>query len=88
MLKAMAEQSPDAARDVTQDFLTTGRVGRRNALPDILGEHALTTTSELPDRFKSLSTAGEPPNLTDASHPLSIVCHCPSLSICNFAKYH
>ncbi|XP_054270476.1 cAMP-dependent protein kinase inhibitor beta-like [Macrosteles quadrilineatus] len=56
MLSAMAEQSPDATRDVTQDFLTTGRAGRRNALPDILGEHALTSTSDLPDKLKGLST--------------------------------
>lgn len=59
MLSAMAEQSPDATRDVTQDFLTTGRAGRRNALPDILGEHALTSTSDLPDKLKGLSTQGE-----------------------------
>lgn len=59
MLNVMAEQSPDSTRDVTQDFLTTGRVGRRNALPDILGEHALVSTSDLPDRLQGLSTRGK-----------------------------
>lgn len=58
MLRVMAEQSPDATRDVTKDFLTTGRAGRRNALPDILGEHALVSTSDLPDRLQNLSTRG------------------------------
>lgn len=57
MLAVMSEQSPDTTRDVTQDFLTTGRAGRRNALPDILGEHALTSTSDLPERLKNLTTA-------------------------------
>ncbi|XP_075235453.1 uncharacterized protein LOC142332734 [Lycorma delicatula] len=60
MLLVMSEQSPDTCRDVTQDFLTTGRAGRRNALPDILGEHALTSTSDLPERLQCLSTKDEP----------------------------
>ncbi|XP_039295588.1 uncharacterized protein LOC111064579 [Nilaparvata lugens] len=42
-------------RDVTQDFLTTGRVGRRNALPNILGEHARLSTAQLPDQMSCLS---------------------------------
>ncbi|KAG8246855.1 hypothetical protein J6590_075517 [Homalodisca vitripennis] len=58
MFSVMAEQSPDATRDIAQDFLTTGRAGRRNALPDILGEHALVSTSDLPDRLQGLSTRG------------------------------
>ncbi|XP_046667838.1 cAMP-dependent protein kinase inhibitor beta-like [Homalodisca vitripennis] len=60
MFSVMAEQSPDATRDIAQDFLTTGRAGRRNALPDILGEHALVSTSDLPDRLQGLSTRDEP----------------------------
>lgn len=59
MLNVMAEQSPDSTRDVTQDFLTTGRAGRRNALPDILGEHSLVSTSDLPDRLQGLTTRGK-----------------------------
>ncbi|XP_050432843.1 uncharacterized protein LOC126840895 [Adelges cooleyi] len=42
--------------DISPDFLTTGRTGRRNALPDILGEHKLTTTADLPDRLQALTT--------------------------------
>ncbi|XP_050542901.1 cAMP-dependent protein kinase inhibitor beta-like isoform X2 [Daktulosphaira vitifoliae] len=42
--------------DISPDFLTTGRTGRRNALPDILGEHKLTSTADLPDRLQALTT--------------------------------
>lgn len=45
--------------DPVKDFLSTGRVGRRNALPNILSEHALTTTADLPDKLMGLSTNGE-----------------------------
>lgn len=45
--------------DLKKDFFNTGRVGRRNALPDILGTHCTTSTAELPDKFSSLSTSGE-----------------------------
>ncbi|XP_025418863.1 uncharacterized protein LOC112689386 isoform X2 [Sipha flava] len=44
--------------DISPDFLTTGRTGRRNALPDILGEHKLTSTADLPDRLQALTTNG------------------------------
>ncbi|KAI4473310.1 hypothetical protein M0804_015403 [Polistes exclamans] len=40
----------------TKAFLSTGRTGRRNALPDIHGKHAATSISDLPDRFGELST--------------------------------
>ncbi|KAK2575499.1 hypothetical protein KPH14_011222 [Odynerus spinipes] len=39
----------------TKEFLSTGRTGRRNALPDILGRPAATGVSDLPDRFGELS---------------------------------
>lgn len=39
-----------------KEFLTTGRTGRRNALPNILGRHAETGLLDLPDRFEELST--------------------------------
>lgn len=42
--------------DNSKEFLTTGRTGRRNALPDILGRHAETGLSDLSDRFEELST--------------------------------
>ncbi|XP_063223532.1 uncharacterized protein LOC134531674 isoform X1 [Bacillus rossius redtenbacheri] len=59
VLKMMAvmEQSPDTSHDPVQDFLTSGRTGRRNALPDILGEHAATSTADLPVCIQQLSTA-------------------------------
>lgn len=61
-----AEMTSNQDKDVTQvqyvdispDFLTTGRTGRRNALPDILGEHKLTSTADLPDRLQALTTNG------------------------------
>ncbi|XP_043929715.1 cAMP-dependent protein kinase inhibitor beta [Protopterus annectens] len=44
---------------VVTDFASTGRTGRRNALPDILGSPAGAGTSELPHKFSELSvTAG------------------------------
>ncbi|KAL1512569.1 hypothetical protein ABEB36_002143 [Hypothenemus hampei] len=39
-----------------QEFLTSGRTGRRNALPDILGQHAIVTSSDLPSRLQALTT--------------------------------
>lgn len=62
-----AEMTSNQDKDVTQvqyvdispDFLTTGRTGRRNALPDILGEHKLTSTADLPDRLQALTTNGK-----------------------------
>lgn len=42
--------------DPIQDFLSTGRVGRRNAMANILSEHALTTTADLPEKLMSLTT--------------------------------
>ncbi|KAF5307796.1 hypothetical protein FQR65_LT06668 [Abscondita terminalis] len=49
--------TPDCAGAThAEEFLTSGRTGRRNALPDILSEHALVTSSDLPGRLQSLST--------------------------------
>ncbi|EZA53532.1 hypothetical protein X777_07000, partial [Ooceraea biroi] len=42
--------------DNSKEFQLTGRTGRRNALPDILGRHAETGLSDLSDRFEELST--------------------------------
>ncbi|CAG9768835.1 unnamed protein product [Ceutorhynchus assimilis] len=39
-----------------QEFLSSGRTGRRNALPDILGQHAVVTSSDLPSRLQALTT--------------------------------
>lgn len=40
-------------------FYNTGRIGRRNALPDILGTHCTTTTADLSSQLGSLSTSGK-----------------------------
>ena len=41
---------------VVDDFLSTGRTGRRNALADILDEKtAYLSTADLPDQLQSLS---------------------------------
>ncbi|KAK9513003.1 hypothetical protein O3M35_001295 [Rhynocoris fuscipes] len=58
MLKLMSTSDEDGS-DTVKDFLTTGRVGRRNALPDILSDHALTNTADLPDKLMQLSTNGK-----------------------------
>lgn len=42
------------------EFFNTGRVGRRNAMPDILGQHCRTTTADLPDQLSALSTQDGP----------------------------
>ncbi|KAF5281240.1 hypothetical protein FQA39_LY05126 [Lamprigera yunnana] len=47
---------PECSTTHAQEFLTSGRTGRRNALPDILSEHALVNSSDLPARLQSLST--------------------------------
>ncbi|XP_018569660.1 cAMP-dependent protein kinase inhibitor alpha-like [Anoplophora glabripennis] len=54
-----APPTPDSTTH-TQEFLSSGRTGRRNALPDILGEHAVVTSSDLPSRLQGLSTADKP----------------------------
>lgn len=42
--------------ETSKEFLSTGRTGRRNALPDILGHHADTDTADLPSRLEALTT--------------------------------
>ncbi|XP_015904265.1 cAMP-dependent protein kinase inhibitor gamma [Parasteatoda tepidariorum] len=37
------------------DFLQTGRTGRRNAMPDIRAEGAAVSTASLPDSLQKLS---------------------------------
>lgn len=39
------------------EFYNTGRIGRRNALPDILGSHCTTTTADLPTQMGALTTS-------------------------------
>lgn len=53
--------------DLHNDFYNTGRVGRRNAMPDILGQHCKTTTADLPDQLNALSTNDSTGASTSAS---------------------
>lgn len=39
-----------------QEFLATGRTGRRNALPDILAQPPTIVPADLPTRLEALST--------------------------------
>lgn len=57
----MENADPSTSADSTKaidvdDFYNTGRVGRRNAMPDILGSHSTTTTADLPEKLKALTT--------------------------------
>jgi hypothetical protein len=58
MLAVMTEQSPDSNKDPVEAFLSSGRTGRRNAMADIRGEHAATSTSSLPECLEKLTTNG------------------------------
>lgn len=55
--------SPDRAAmtevEPVLDFATSGRTGRRNALPDILGSPAGVSPSELPMKLAELSINAE-----------------------------
>lgn len=42
---------------VVTDFASSGRAGRRNALPDILGSPAGSETSDLPQKLAELSVS-------------------------------
>lgn len=43
---------------VVSDFAATGRTGRRNALPDILGSTAGRGADDLPNKLAELSVGG------------------------------
>lgn len=47
----------------SKEFLSTGRTGRRNAMPDILGQHADTGTADLPSRLEALTTDSQHGNI-------------------------
>ncbi|XP_051951972.1 cAMP-dependent protein kinase inhibitor beta-like [Xyrauchen texanus] len=44
---------------VVSDFAATGRTGRRNALPDILGSTAGPGASDLPDKLAEVSVTDD-----------------------------
>lgn len=48
--------STSTEAESSSDFFNTGRIGRRNALPDILSSHATISTADLPDQLSSLTT--------------------------------
>lgn len=57
--QAAVDSGGTVSLDNNSDFYNTGRVGRRNALPDILNHHHSTTsTADLPDKLSALSTTG------------------------------
>ncbi|CAG9862776.1 unnamed protein product [Phyllotreta striolata] len=48
--------TPEEAALQEKEFLSSGRTGRRNALPDILGQHAVVTNEDLSSRLEGLTT--------------------------------
>lgn len=52
-----AGPSTSAEPESNSEFFNTGRVGRRNALPDILSSHATVSTADLPDQLSALTTS-------------------------------
>ncbi|KAJ3633915.1 hypothetical protein MTP99_010833 [Tenebrio molitor] len=54
--------TPETEETRPQDFLQSGRTGRRNALANILGEHAIVTSSDLPSQLEALTTKDKSDN--------------------------
>lgn len=54
------------AIDLLDDFVASGRTGRRNALPDILDEkHATVSTGELPFGMEKLKCSDADKNINN-----------------------
>lgn len=49
------------------DFQSTGRVGRRNALPDILNEDGTVSATDLPEKLSALTTNDPGESSSDAT---------------------
>lgn len=62
---------------VVTDFAASGRAGRRNALPDILGSPAGAGTSDLPHKLAELSISE---GNTCTFQKWTFFCSCPLLS--------
>lgn len=66
------------------EFYNTGRIGRRNALPDILGQHCTTTTADLPTQMGALTTSDcsnkPPPNTSSAGSANAMMGNTPTTS--------
>lgn len=55
--------------DRLQEFLSTGRAGRRNALPEFIGRHTQPGLVDLAERFKELSTDTDQPSGSGSQDP-------------------
>lgn len=65
------------------EFYNTGRIGRRNALPDILGSHCTTTTADLPTQMGALSTSdcsSKPVNTASMASGSNLMANAPTTS--------
>lgn len=60
--------STSAEPESNAEFFNTGRVGRRNALPDILSSHATVSTADLPDQLSALTTTDKNMPSTSSSN--------------------
>ncbi|XP_049529585.1 uncharacterized protein LOC125948000 isoform X2 [Anopheles darlingi] len=54
---AVKREGDGPSDEYHHQFYNTGRIGRRNALPDILGTHCTTTTADLSSQLGALSTS-------------------------------
>ncbi|XP_055542490.1 uncharacterized protein LOC129728116 [Wyeomyia smithii] len=72
-----------AGDEFHSEFYNTGRIGRRNALPDILGSHCTTTTADLPTQMGALSTSecsNKPSNTTATGNGTAMITTNPANS--------
>ena len=55
-----AKNGNEKSDEFQDEFYNTGRIGRRNAMPDILGSHSTTSSgADLPLKLSALSTNGQ-----------------------------
>ncbi|XP_056630279.1 uncharacterized protein LOC130901542 [Diorhabda carinulata] len=48
--------TPEEPEVAEKDFHSSGRTGRRNALPDILSQHAVVSSADLSSKLQGLTT--------------------------------
>uniref|UniRef100_A0A8C2I0C2 cAMP-dependent protein kinase inhibitor beta n=1 Tax=Cyprinus carpio TaxID=7962 RepID=A0A8C2I0C2_CYPCA len=73
------------------DFASSGRSGRRNALPDILGSPAGVSPSDLPLKLAELSLTGQPDTHTHThthkhTHTDLVLCALTWHSLCRRSR--
>ena len=57
---AGASSNGSGAENIEDEFYTSGRTGRRNAMPDILGNNCTASSGgDLPDKLSALTTNGK-----------------------------